>query len=121
MSRSSVNSRNRLLARKIGILAEALGAEVEHGSSYGAWEFNNKSDLLDVCIAAYKEQYGEEPVVSAMHAGIECGIWAQKVGKVDADSIGQDMTGVHSVNEELSIPSTERTWQYLKLILSHCK
>lgn len=121
MSRSSVNSRNRLLAKKIGILAEALGAGVEHGSSYGAWEFNNKSDLLDVCIAAYKEQYGEEPVVSAMHAGIECGIWAEKVGKVDAVSIGPDMTGVHSVNEELSIPSTERTWQYLKLILSHCK
>lgn len=121
MSRSCVNSRNRLLARKIGIIAEALGAEVEHGSSYGAWEFNNKSDLLDVCINAYKEQYGEEPVVSAMHAGIECGIWAEKVGKVDAVSIGPDMTGVHSVNEELSIPSTERTWQYLKLILSHCK
>ena len=121
MSRSSVNSRNRLLARKIGIIAEALGAEVEHGSSYGAWEFNKKSDLLDVCINAYKEQYGEEPVVSAMHAGIECGIWAEKVGKVDAVSIGPDMTGVHSVNEELSIPSTERTWQYLKLILSHCK
>ena len=121
MSRSSVNSRNRLLARKIGIIAEALGAEVEHGSSYGAWEFNNKSDLLDVCINAYKEQYGEEPVVSAMHAGIECGIWAEKVGKVDAVSIGPDMTGVHSVNEELSIPSTERTWQYLQLILSHCK
>ena len=121
MSRSSVNSRNRLLARKIGIIAEALGAEVEHGSSYGAWEFNNKSDLLDVCINAYKEQYGEEPVVSAMHAGIECGIWAEKVGKVDAVSIGPDMTGVHSVNEELSIPSTERTWDYLKLILSHCK
>ena len=121
MSRSSVNSRNRLLARKIGIIAEALGAEVEHGSSYGAWEFNNKSDLLDVCINAYKEQYGEEPMVSAMHAGIECGIWAEKVGKVDAVSIGPDMTGVHSVNEELSIPSTERTWQYLKLILSHCK
>ena len=121
MSRSSVNSRNRLLARKIGIIAEALGAEVEHGSSYGAWEFNNKSDLLDVCINAYKEQYGEEPVVSAMHAGIECGIWAEKLGKVDAVSIGPDMTGVHSVNEELSIPSTERTWQYLKLILSHCK
>ena len=121
MSRSSVNSRNRLLARKIGIIAEALGAEVEHGSSYGAWEFNNKSDLLDVCINAYKEQYGEEPVVTAMHAGIECGIWAEKVGKVDAVSIGPDMTGVHSVNEELSIPSTERTWQYLKLILSHCK
>ena len=121
MSRSSVNSRNRLLARKIGIIAEALGAEVEHGSSYGAWEFNNKSDLLDVCINAYKEQYGEEPVVSAMHAGIECGIWAEKVGKVDAVSIGPDMTGVHSVNEELSILSTERTWQYLKLILSHCK
>ena len=121
MSRSSVNSRNRLLARKIGIIAEALGAEVEHGSSYGAWEFNNKSDLLDVCINAYKEQYGEEPVVSALHAGIECGIWAEKVGKVDAVSIGPDMTGVHSVNEELSIPSTERTWQYLKLILSHCK
>jgi len=121
MSRSSVNSRNVLLARKIRILAEALGARVELGSSYGAWEFNNKSDLLDVCIAAYKEQYGEEPVVSAMHAGIECGIWAEKVGKVDAVSIGPDISDVHSVNEKISIPSTERTWNYLKLILSHCK
>ena len=121
MSRSSVNSRNVLLVRKIRILAEALGARVELGSSYGAWEFNNKSDLLDVCIAAYKEQYGEEPVVSAMHAGIECGIWAEKVGKVDAVSIGPDISDVHSVNEKISIPSTERTWNYLKLILSHCK
>lgn len=121
MSRSSVNSRNVLLARKIRILAEALGARVELGSSYGAWEFNNKSDLLDVCIAAYKEQYGEEPVVSAMHAGIECGIWAEKLGKVDAVSIGPDISDVHSVNEKISIPSTERTWNYLKLILSHCK
>lgn len=121
MVRSSVNSRNHLLAKKIKILAEALGADVERGSSYGAWEFNNKSDLLDVCIAAYKEQYGEEPVVSAMHAGIECGIWAEKVGKVDAVSIGPDISDVHSVNENISISSTERTWKYLKLILSHCK
>ena len=121
MARSSVNSRNYLLAKKIRILAEALGAKTELGSSYGAWEFNNKSDLLDVCIAAYKEQYGEEPVVSAMHAGIECGIWAEKLGKVDAVSIGPDISDVHSVNENISISSTERTWQYLKLILSHCK
>ena len=121
MVRSSVNSRNVLLVRKIAILAESLGAKVEKGSSYGAWEFNNKSDLLDVCIAAYKEQYGEEPVVSAMHAGIECGIWAEKVGKVDAVSIGPDISDVHSVNENISISSTERTWNYLKLILSHCK
>ncbi|NWO23214.1 aminoacyl-histidine dipeptidase [Mogibacterium timidum] len=121
MARSSVNSRKDLLTRKITIIAEALGATVEFSGAYGAWEFDNKSDLLDVCIKAYEEQYGEKPVVSAIHAGVECGKWAEKVGKIDAVSIGPDMSGVHSVLEKLSISSTERTWEYVKLVLAHCK
>ena len=121
MARSSVNSRKDLLTRKITIIAEALGATVEFSGAYGAWEFDNKSDLLDVCIKAYEEQYGEKPVVSAIHAGVECGKWAEKVGKIDAVSIGPDMSGVHSVLEKLSISSTKRTWEYVKLVLAHCK
>lgn len=121
MARSSVNSRRDFLKDKITALVEGFGGTLEFSGEYGAWEFNNKSQLLELCIKTYKEHYGEDPIVGAIHAGVECGKWAEKLGKIDAISIGPDMEGVHSVNEKLSIGSTERTWVFFKNLLAACK
>ena len=69
-------------------------------------------------VEAYKEQYGEEPVVEGIHAGLECGLFADKIPGLDCISFGPQMHDIHSVNEVLSISSVERSWTLLKNLLS---
>lgn len=121
MIRSSVESRRANLKQRAEMVAEAYGGRCEFSGEYGAWEFNNHSELLEICKDTFKLHFGREPEVGAVHAGLECGKWAEKLGTIDAVSIGPDMTGVHSPNEKVSIPSTARTWEYLKAILAACK
>ncbi len=121
MIRSSVESRKANLAARVKMLTEVYGGKAEFSGSYGAWEFNTNSELLDICIATFERHFGRTPEVGAVHAGLECGKWAEKWGEIDAVSIGPDMSGVHSPLERLSIPSTARTWEFLKAILASCK
>ena len=64
-----------------------------------------------------KEMYGEAPVVYAIHAGLECGLFLQKYPDWDMVSIGPTMRGVHSPDECLYVPSVESVWNYLLAIL----
>lgn len=121
MIRSSVESRKANLSARVNMLTEAYGGKCEFAGSYGAWELNTNSDLLDICISTFERHFGRTPEVGAVHAGLECGKWAEKWGEIDAVSIGPNMTGVHSPLERLSIPSTARTWEFLKAILAACK
>lgn len=121
MIRSSVNSRRDFVARKAELLVKAFGGTATFDGAYGAWEFNADSDLLRVCVDAFERHFGRKPEVGAVHAGLECGKWAEKLGKIDAVSLGPDMMEVHSPNERLSISSTDRTWEYLKAILEACR
>lgn len=121
--RSSIDSRRMHLCNKLDNLAELLGGTVEYSGEYPGWEYRADSALREVCIDVFKEQYGREPKVEAIHAGLECGLFAGKMddGKFDAVSIGPDMSGVHTTEERLSISSVERTWKYLLGILEACK
>ena len=121
MIRSSVDSRKKNLCQRVKMVSEAYGGKCEFSGDYGAWEFNNHSTLLDICVDAFELHFGKKPEVGAVHAGLECGKWAEKWGAIDAVSIGPEMMEVHSPNEKLSIPSTARTWEYLKAILAACK
>lgn len=121
MIRSSVESRRKNLSYRVNMIAEAYGGKCEFSGEYSAWEFNTNSELLDICVDTYERHFGRTPEVGAVHAGLECGKWAEKFGAIDAVSIGPDMWEVHSPNERLSIVSTARTWEYLKDILASCK
>lgn len=121
MIRSSVDSRKKNLCQRVEMVSEAYGGKCEFSGDYGAWEFNNHSTLLDICVDTFELHFGRKPEVGAVHAGLECGKWAEKWGAIDAVSIGPEMMEVHSPNEKLSIPSTARTWEYLKAILAACK
>ena len=68
-------------------------------------------------VRIFTRQYGRAPVVEAIHAGLECGIFAGKLPGLDAVSLGPDMPEVHSTRERLSISSTRRTWEYLLAVL----
>ena len=87
--------------------------EVTHGDGYPGWAPNPNSPLLEVVKKAYIDLYKSEPKVLAIHAGLECGLFLEKYPYLDMVSIGPQMYGVHSPQERLSIPSTERCYAWL--------
>ena len=64
---------------------------------------------------------GKEPIINAIHAGVECGLFKEKLGDIDMISFGPDMFDVHTPEERLSIESTENVWNYLLEILKNIK
>ncbi len=91
--------------------------EVTHGDGYPGWAPNPNSPLLEVVKKAYVNLFKAEPKVLAIHAGLECGLFLEKYPYLDMISIGPQMIGVHSPQERLSIPSTERCFRWLCEIL----
>ena len=91
--------------------------EVTHGDGYPGWAPNPNSPLLEVVKQAYVDLYKAEPKVLAIHAGLECGLFLEKYPYLDMVSIGPQMYGVHSPQERLSIPSTERCYDWLCRVL----
>ena len=120
--RSSVDSRLMFLQKRLTSYYLQFGGDVEHKLYYPGWEYKPDSPLRDTCVKVFKEVYGKDPLVLATHAGLECGFFAGKMGAdFDAVSIGPDMFDVHSPNEKLSIPSTQRTWNFLLKVLEALK
>jgi dipeptidase D len=78
-----------------------------------------KSEILKVACDTYRELFGEEAKIKAIHAGLECGLFLEKASHLDMISFGPTMRGVHSPDEKLSIPSTERFWKHLSAILEN--
>jgi len=111
--RSSVPTAKGYVTDKLRFLAEQLGGGLTVEGDYPAWEYRKDSRLREDMIRVYREMYGKEPVVQAIHAGLECGLLAGKIEDLDAVSIGPDMLGVHTTEEKLSISSTKRVWEYI--------
>ena len=116
--RSSVSAEKTALSNRLAGLAAAYGADFGQRGDYPAWEYRKDSPLRETMIRVYREQYGKEPVIEAIHAGLECGIFSDKIPGLDAVSIGPDLAEVHSTRERLSISSTERFWRYLLAVLA---
>ncbi|MCR5793667.1 MAG: aminoacyl-histidine dipeptidase [Lachnospiraceae bacterium] len=117
--RSSVESAKTHLEEQLKMLIGFVGGTVEITGDYPAWEYNPDSKMRENMIAVYKEMYGKEPIVEAIHAGLECGILSNKLPGLDCISMGPDMTDIHTTNEKLSISSTKRVWEYLCKVLAH--
>ena len=115
--RSSVASSKDFLIRKLRTLSESYGAKVEVSGSYPGWKYRQVSELRDHMVSVYKDMYGQEPRILAIHAGLECGILSEKIEGLDCISIGPDMQDIHSTKEKLSVRSAANVWEYLKAVL----
>lgn len=115
--RSSVEAEKKELLKKLEDTATAFGGTFDSCGDYPAWEYKEDSRLRETMIRVYREQYGKEPVVEAIHAGLECGFFCHKIPGLDAVSFGPDMKDIHTPRERLSIPSVARTYDYLCHIL----
>ena len=121
MVRSSVNSEKDATRISVEELASLIGAKTVLDSDYPAWEYKAESELRDVMSKKWKEISGNDPIILAIHAGLECGLFMGKRPDFDCVSIGPDLFDVHSFNERLSIESTAHTWDYLKAVLAELK
>ena len=117
--RSSVISRRDIIEKQFESIARLCGASLTVRGKYPAWEYREDSVLRGIMVETYKELFGTEPKVNAIHAGLECGLFSGERPDIDMTSIGPDMSGVHTTEEKLSIPSVARTYNYLLAILKN--
>ncbi|MDD3570446.1 MAG: M20/M25/M40 family metallo-hydrolase, partial [Lachnospiraceae bacterium] len=120
-TRSSVATRKQLICDEMKTIAMLTGAEFSTRFPYPAWEYNPNSRLREVLSYTYKNMFGKEAKIDAIHAGLECGIFSENLQGCDMVSIGPEMADVHTPDERLSISSTKRTWDYLKEILKNLR
>ena len=99
-------------------LADVLNFEVNADNWYPAWDYMDDSKLRDLMCKAYKEASGEEMKLEGVHAGLECGIFKNKFPDMDIVAIGPTIYDCHSPKEKIEIASIERTYNFLKILLS---
>ena len=115
--RSSIESARDNVSSVVRTAFELAGAKVITKGQYPGWKPNMKSEILKVACDTYKELFGEEAKIKAIHAGLECGLFLEKAPHLDMISFGPTMRGVHSPDERLHIASTERWWRHLQALL----
>ena len=116
--RSSVSTRKEDLKDQVTQLVEMLGGEVTIEGDYPAWEYQPNSKMRDTIAEIYRDLFGKEAIFEAIHAGLECGLFSEKIPNLDCVSFGPMNYDIHTPKERLSISSTERMW---KLIVEYLK
>ncbi|MBQ4376973.1 MAG: aminoacyl-histidine dipeptidase [Bacteroidales bacterium] len=119
--RSSVESAKMAAAQKIEATFRLVGARVTHGDGYPGWTPNPDSRLLKVSVETYRRMFGHDPVVRAIHAGLECGLIGEKYPKMQMVSYGPTLRGVHSPDERIEIKTVQMFWDLTLEILKSLK
>ncbi|MCL2502314.1 MAG: aminoacyl-histidine dipeptidase [Bacteroidales bacterium] len=117
--RSSVDSAKDELAQVLGATFELAGASVEFAGGYAGWKPNMDSPILKEMKKVYKNLYGVEPEVKAIHAGLECGILGGNYPHWDMISCGPTLRSPHSPDERALIPTVEKWWNFLVEVLKN--
>ena len=119
--RSSVDSQKQMLVDRLTNFTEMLGGTAEVNSNYSGWQYAQVSPLRDLLTEVFVEQYGRAPKIEAIHAGVECGIFAGKLLGLDCVSLGPDLTEIHTCREKLYIGSVQRLWAMVLETLKRMK
>ena len=93
------------------------GMKVEASGSYGGWDPNPNSEILNMLKRIYKEQNGKEAIVQVDHAGLECSVILEKYPNMDVVSLGPTLLSPHTTNERCQISTVEPFWKLLKQVL----
>ena len=117
LTRSSVESRKEELASIIQSAFSLAGAEVEFSGAYPGWKPNLKSTLLKTMKETYVKEFGSEPRVVIIHAGLECGIIGAKYEGMEMISFGPTIEHPHSPDERVNIATVQKFYQLVKAAL----
>ena len=119
--RSNKQSALDALEEKVLCFGRGAGCKTSASGHYPPWEYREESPLRQQAVELMTATDGQPPQVVAIHAGLECGVLASKIEGLDCISIGPDLRDVHTVNERLSVASTEKTYRLLTELLKACK
>ena len=111
--RSSVTSRKDYIFDKVCACVTSLGGTCVKQGEYPAWEYKKDSEVRSKVIQLYRKMYDKEPIVEGIHAGLECGLLADKIENLDCVSMGPDILDIHTTTERLSISSVRRVYEFL--------
>ena len=117
LTRSSVESAKGGVTNQIEAAFASTAAKANHSGNYPGWEPNADSKTLGLMKNIYQEMFGKEAHVSAVHAGLECGIIGSHYPGLDMVSLGPTIKNPHSPDEMCHIESVEKYWRYLGEIL----
>ena len=113
LARSSSDSMKDFLADSLGACFSMAGMKVEFSGSYSGWQPNVDSPILHAMKVSYKQQFGTEPAVKVIHAGLECGIIGATYAGLDMVSFGPTLRSPHSPDERAYIPSVPKFYEFL--------
>ncbi|NLA24789.1 MAG: aminoacyl-histidine dipeptidase [Bacteroidales bacterium] len=119
--RSSVESGKHYVKEMISSVFRLAKAKVENTDGYPGWSPNPNSPVLEVAVDTYEQLFGEKPLVRAIHAGLECGLFLEKYPNLDMISFGPTLRDVHTPDERIEISTVEKWWRHLLLMLKEIK
>ncbi len=115
--RSSKASKLSLLVDNFKSLADSVDGVCNANKSYPGWEYKEQSDIREVFVNTYKELTGKDAVIEAIHAGLECGIFASQIESLDIIAVGPDIFDPHTPKEKFDYKSMQRTFDLLVNVL----
>ncbi len=111
--RSSIESSKFDAASMVDSCLRLAGAEVVHSDGYPGWKPNLTSEILKITRQSYLELFGKEPMIRAIHAGLECGLIYEKIKGIDMISFGPTIRGAHTPEEMIEIKTAQMFWDLL--------
>jgi dipeptidase D len=115
--RSSVASIQEETVDILKVLADTFGYKMDISGQYPGWSFCENSPVRDVFIESYRELFGNELRIEAIHAGLECGLFSGAIPDLDAIAVGPTILGCHTPDERLPLDSVERFYKLLTSVL----
>lgn len=119
--RSSVATQKSMLVDRLQNLTALLGGTIAVSGDYPCWEYQTESPLRKLMADIYREQNGREPQIESIHAGVECGMFADKIPGLDCVSFGPDLTEIHTCRERMHIKSVQRVYKMILEALRRMK
>lgn len=120
-ARSSITTQKMWILNRVKAIVALAGGTTEISGNYPGWSYNPNSVVKDTILRVYSRLFGKEARVDAVHAGIECGLFADSIEDLDCVSIGPEMADVHTPREHFSISSVQRTYELLREVLKESK
>jgi dipeptidase D len=117
--RSSIDSAKVDIGNMVQSVFRMANAHVVHSNGYPGWSPNTNSKILSITEKSYNKLFGEKPIVRAIHAGLECGLFLEKYPHLDMISFGPTIKGAHSPDERLDIETTQKFWDLLLDVLQN--
>ncbi|MBN1803579.1 MAG: beta-Ala-His dipeptidase [Candidatus Lokiarchaeota archaeon] len=97
-----------------------LKFNITYYSEYPGWEPDYRSKLLAIAVKTYKKIFSQDVKISTIHGGLECGILKKQFPEIDMISLGPNIIGAHSPDEQLNIKSVDKIWNLLLKLFEEC-